>query len=273
VPVAFCDIIDLYFEEIMKTDERTRINESMGTFSERFPVLHDIDGRLKKADKTLAVCRHFSMRPLEELICLDLGASTGIMTERFAEHFKRVIALDVDRVGLDSGRQNSRRSNIEYICTDGTAAALADECADVIICNQIYEHVDNQEGLVSEIYRLLKDDGFCYFGAGNRYVIIEGHYFLPFLSWLPHRLADIYMKLTGKKGRYDVRLLSLGKLKRLTRDFWRHDYTKMIFENPGSFCADDVVRPNNFISKLPPFLFRIVYLLLPAWVWILIKRK
>ncbi len=257
----------------MKSKERTKINEVMGTFSERFPVLYDIDSRLKKADKTLAVCRHFSKRPLEELVCLDLGASTGIMTERFAEHFRKVIALDVDRVGLDSGRRDSRKSNIDYLCSDGTAAALADESIDIIICNQIYEHVDNQTGLVSEIYRILKDDGFCYFGAGNRYVFIEGHYFLPFLSWLPHRLADIYMKLTGKKGAYDVRLLSLGKLKKLTRDFWRHDYTRLIFENPESFCADDVVRPNNFISRLPLFLFRFAYLLLPAWVWVLTKRN
>ncbi len=231
------------------------------------------EGAESEIHKTLAVCRHFSMRPLEELVCLDLGASTGIMTERFAEHFKRVIALDVDRVGLASGRQHSRQSNIEYICADGTMAALADECVDVIICNQIYEHVDNQDGLVAEIYRILRHDGFCYFGAGNRYVLIEGHYFLPFLSWLPPRLADIYMKLTGKKGKYDVRLLSLGKLKKLTRDFWRHDYTRMIFENPESFCAEDVVRPGNLMSRLPSFLFRIAYLLLPAWVWVLTKRK
>jgi len=257
----------------MKTKERTRLNESMGTFSERFPVLYEIDGRLKKADKTLAVCRHFSTRPLEELVCLDLGASTGIMTGRFAEHFRKVIALDVDRVGLLSGKNNSQKNNIDYICTDGTKMALADESVDVIICNQIYEHIDNQEGLIAEIYRTLKHNGFCYFGAGNRYVIIEGHYFLPFLSWFPHWLADIYMKLTGKKGAYDVKLLSLRKLKKLTRDFWRHDYTRLIFENPESFCADDVVRPGNIISKLPSWLFRIIYLMLPAWVWVLIKRK
>lgn len=257
----------------MKIEERTKINDSMGTFSERFPVLYDIDGRLKKADKTLAVCRHFSMRPLEELVCLDLGASTGIMTERFAEHFRKVIALDVDKVGLASGRQHSRQSNIEYICGDGTNAGLADESVDVVICNQIYEHVDNQVGLMDEIYRILRDDGFCYFGAGNRYVLIEGHYFLPFLSWLPHRLADVYMKIMGKKGKYDVRLLSLGKLKKLTRDFWRHDYTRMIFENPESFCAEDVVRPDNLMSRLPSLLFRIAYLMLPAWVWVLTKRK
>jgi ubiquinone/menaquinone biosynthesis C-methylase UbiE len=257
----------------MKTDERTRMNESMGTFSERFPVLYETDGRLKKADKVVAVCRHFSNRPIEELVCLDLGASTGIMTERFAENFRQVIALDLDQVGLKSGKDNSRRSNIQYLCSDGTDMALDDNSVDLVICNQIYEHVDNQEGLMAEIYRVLKYDGFCYFGAGNRLVLIEGHYFLPFLSWLPPQLSDLYMKIAGKKGIYDVRLLSLRNLKKLTRDFWSHDYTGLIFEHPESFCAEDVVRPGNLISKLPGPIYSIIYRLLPAWVWILTKKR
>ncbi|MEW6015248.1 MAG: class I SAM-dependent methyltransferase [Candidatus Zixiibacteriota bacterium] len=257
----------------MTTAERTRMNENLGTFSERFPVLFDTAGREKKADKVIAVCRHFSFRPLHELTCLDLGSSTGIMTERFARHFGKVIAIDLDKVGLRSGMRNSRMSNIRHICTDGTDLALADGSVDLVICNQIYEHVDNQQGLLAEIYRVLKNDGFCYFGAGNRYVLIEGHYFLPFLSWLPHRVADIYMKLAGKKGGYDVRLLSLRKLNILTRAFWRHDYTRLIFENPAAFNAEDVVRPGNIISRLPGWLYGTIYPLFPAWVWVLTKRK
>ncbi len=257
----------------MTTVTRTRMNETMGTFSERFPVLYDIESRQKKADKVVAVCQHFSFRPLNDLVCLDLGSSTGIMTERFAENFRTIIALDVDTEGLKWGKENSRRKNIEFLCADGTEISLADNSVDVIICNQIYEHVDRQEELMSEIFRVLKYDGFCYFGAGNRYVLIEGHYFLPFLSWLPHWLADIYMKLAGKKGIYDVRLLSLKKLKFLTGNFWRHDYTNMIFENPESFCADDVIRKGNIISRLPRRIFTMIYPLFPAWVWVLTKKK
>ena len=257
----------------MNTATRTRMNESLGTFSERFPVLFDAAGREKKAEKVVAVCRHFSFRPLHELTCLDLGSSTGIMTERFARYFGKVIAIDVDKVGLRSGMMQSRMSNISYICTDGTELALGDSSVDVIICNQIYEHVDNQQGLLAEIYRALKMDGFCYFGAGNRFVPVEGHYSLPFLSWLPHRLADIYMKLARKKGIYDVRLLSLRNLNKLTCAFWRHDYTRLIFENPAAFNAEDVVRPGNLIARLPGWIYGLVYPLFPAWVWVLTKRK
>ena len=84
---------------------------------------------------------------------------------------------------------------------------------------------------------------------------------------------NVYMKLTGRKGIYDVRLLSLGKLKSLTRNFWRHDYTNMIFEAPEEFCADDVIRRGNIVSRLPRWLFTLIYPLFPAWVWVLTKRK
>jgi len=257
----------------MTVDQRTRMNEGMGTFSERFPVLYDEDERKKKADKVISVCRHFSDRPLEDLVCLDLGSSTGIMTRHFARHFKKVVAIDLDTVGLKSARRNYPLDNIDYVCTDGTNTGLADDSVDVVICNQIYEHVDNQDGLLSEIYRVLRYSGLCYFGAGNRYVLIEGHYFLPFLSWLPHFLSDWYMKLAGKKGIYDVKLLSLRKLRRLTGDFWQHDYTRLIFERPEYFHADDVVRPGNIISCLPGWMFRLLYPAFPAWVWVLTKKR
>lgn len=257
----------------MKVDARTRQNESLGSFSQRFPVLYDIPQREKKADKVIAVCRHFSFRPLGELVCLDLGASTGIMTERFAQNFKKVIALDIDKIGLNSGKSHCSQNNLLYLCSDGTEIALADSSIDVVICNQIYEHVDSQADLMAEIYRILKYDGFCYFGAGNRFVLIEGHYFLPFLSWLPHRLADIYMKLTFRNGIYDVKLLSLRNLRKLTENFWRHDYTGLIFENPEVFYADDIVQSGNFVSQLPRWMYSLIYPFFPAWVWVLTKKK
>jgi len=257
----------------MKVANRTRLNDSLGSFSERFPVLYDIPEREKKADKVISVCRHFSFRPLSKLVCLDLGSSTGIMTDRFAQTFKEVVALDVDKMGLRSAKNYSNRRNLHYLCSDGTEIALRDNSVDVVVCNQIYEHLDNQANLMAEIYRVLRYDGFCYFGAGNRFVFIEGHYFLPFLSWLPAWLADLYMKVTFRKGAYDVRLLSLRNLRKLTDNFWCHDYTGLIFENPEAFHADDVIQQENLISQLPRWIYTLIYPLFPAWVWVLTKKK
>ena len=246
--------------------------EKTGTFSERFPVLYNQDQRYQKAAKVIAVCRDFSDRPLRELTALDFGASTAIMTDYFARYFKQVIALDVDHVGLHSGRKSSQAGNIMYICSDGTRAALRDGCVDVIICNQVYEHVVDQYGLAFEIERLLAPGGFCYFGAGNRFVLVEGHYFLPFLSWMPLWAADCYLKLTGRKVKYDVRLLSLRNLRRLLKNFDMTDYTGRIIQDPQLFAATDVVRPNSILARLPRRLYRLAYLFLPAWVFVIRPR-
>jgi len=243
--------------------------EKEGTFSERFPVLYDEKQRNRKAAKVVAVCRHYSSRPLNELVALDLGASTSIMTEYFGRHFKRIIALDVDHVGLKSGKSASESGNIMYLCADGTRSALRDGSVDVIICNQVYEHVEDQHGLAHEIQRLLATDGFCYFGAGNRFVLIEGHYFLPCLSWMPMWASHLYLKLMGRKVKYDVYLLSLRNLKKLLKNFDMIDYTEKIIKYPEEFSATDVIRPGSFLARLPRPLFRLLYPLLPAWVFII----
>lgn len=243
--------------------------EKDGTFSERFPVLFNEDQRNIKAAKVIAVCRDYSSRPLNELVALDLGASTSIMTGYFAQHFKRIIALDVDDVGLKSGKQNTQNTNIDYLCSDGTNSALKDGSVDVIICNQVYEHVEDQPGLVSEINRLLSPDGFCYFGAGNRFVFIEGHYFLPCLSWMPLWMSHLYLRLMGRKVKYDVYLLSLRNLRKLLRDFEMIDYTKKLIDDPQKFYADDVIKPNSFLARMPRWIFKFVYPILPAWVFII----
>ena len=243
--------------------------EKQGTFSERFPILYNKDQRHQKAAKVIAVCRDFSDRPLATLTALDLGASTSIMTDYFARFFKRVIALDVDHVGLESGRQSSTTDNVLYLCSDGTRSALADGSVDVVICNQVYEHVDNQQGLVSEIKRLLAPGGFCYFGAGNRFVLVEGHYFLPFLSWIPTWAANLYLRLMGRRVKYDVKLLSLWKLRRLLKDFEITDYTEKIIRDPEAYVATDVVPLDSILARLPRWLFRLAYFVLPAWVFII----
>jgi 2-polyprenyl-3-methyl-5-hydroxy-6-metoxy-1,4-benzoquinol methylase len=253
----------------MNTTEIKYDYEKEGTFSERFPVLYNEEQRNQKAAKVIAVCRDFSDSPLNQMVALDLGASTSIMTDYFARHFKQVIALDVDHVGLHSGKRGSKAENIDYLCSDGTRSALRDGSVDVIICNQVYEHVEDQHGLAYEIERLLAPDGFCYFGAGNRFVLIEGHYFLPCLSWMPLWASHIYLKLMGRKVKYDVFLLSLRNLRKLLKNFHMIDYTERIINDPDKYDATDVIKPNSFLARLPRRLFRLVYPLLPAWVFII----
>ncbi|MCX6827406.1 MAG: methyltransferase domain-containing protein [candidate division Zixibacteria bacterium] len=235
--------------------------------------LSNIQAVEKQADKIIAVCRHFSQRPLDELTCLYLGNLPNPMSERLAANFKRVVVLDFFGIGPNAVSGYRQPNNIDYINSDRVIAALADDSADLVICDRVYEHIPNSAELVSEIYRVLKYDGFCYFAADNRYLLIDHHYSLPFLSWMPRPLASLYLRLAGRRGKYNLRLLSLRKLQQLTGNFWRHDYTGLILENPEVFYGDDSAAWGRFVSHLPKFLYSLVYPLFPCWVWILTRKK
>lgn len=256
--------------------DRTRRNEDRGTFAERFPILFEPTGRLQKAAKIVAVLRHFSGATIADATLLEVGASTGIMAAEFARVCRRVIACDVDAVALRAGAKRVETNDeltrkMSFVVGDGCNLPAADTSVDIAVCNQVYEHVDNHRRLMYEIFRVLRPGGICYFGIGTRHVIIEGHYKLPFLSWLPARLADVYVKLRGRDLDYDVTLLSYRNLKKLVRGFSVFDYTIEIIKNPQAYAADDIMGKVRWLSRLPFGFFRRLRPILPVHVWVLQK--
>ena len=56
--------------------------------------MYDQDERIKKANKTIAVLKDY-LKEISTLTLLDIGSSTGIMTNEYAKHFKNVIVPTV----------------------------------------------------------------------------------------------------------------------------------------------------------------------------------
>lgn len=255
---------------------RTRRNERFGTFAERFPVLFESRGRIQKAAKILAVLDRFPGVDAAQSTLLEVGASTGIMAGEFARACHRVVAFDMDHVALRAGAERAQQDihladRMSFLVGDGCRMPVGDEAVDIVVCNQVYEHVDDQQGLLNEIYRVLRPGGICYFGIGTRHVFIEGHYRLPFLSWLPPRLADIYIKLRGANLVYDVKLLSYRRLKKLVRRFSVFDYTVDIINRPDAYAAGDVMERLRWLSRVPFGVLKLGRPLLPVHVWVLQK--
>ena len=121
---------------------------------------------------------------------------------------------------------------------------------DVIICNHIYEHVPYANQLMDEVYRVLRVNGFCYFSAGNKYMVIEGHYGLPFLSWVPKPLAHLYLRITGKGSFYYEEHLSLRGLKKLVKRFRITTILLQLFETPKSFLQLTFSIQNHFYTSV-----------------------
>ncbi len=227
----------------------------------------------KEANQIMAVCRHFSHREVENLNCLYLGAADNIITECLARNFKEIIALDIDKSVLRMNQRMSDHNNIKYICCEDGNLSIDDLTIDVIICDRFYSRVDNPEKLMYEIYRVLKYEGFCYFSAYNKLSLVERHFSIPFLAWVPRWLSEILLKLSGRKGKYNYKLLTLSKLRKLIDNFWRHDYVGLVRQNPLAFQVPDNLYPKHSKAKSSGKLLKYIYPFLSLWIWVLTKKK
>jgi len=140
-----------------------------------------------------------------------------------------------------------------------------------VVFNHIYEHVVDPEAVVKEIHRVLNPTGVVYLGLGNKYQLMEPHYRLPLLSWLPQRAADEYIRRAGKADHYYESHRSRAGLKQLLRGFHIYDYTLPVVRHPDVFGSSDQV--TTVVSRLPVPLMQALIPIVPTYIWIGTKRQ
>lgn len=235
--------------------------------------MYDEAGRTQKAEKIIAVLRDY-FGETKELSVLDVSCSTGIMCRALSDHFAKVVGIDIDAEAVSHARSQFSSGKLEFHTMDALNTSFPEGSFDVVICNQMYEHVPDGRQLLREIYRVLVPGGVCYFGATNRLKIIETHYGrLPFLSYLPKPLAHLYLRLLRRGKYYYENLYTCGSLERLCSDFERIDYTLKVVANPGKFEATDVVVAGSITQRMAILMLRIAYWAFPGYIWLLKKPE
>ena len=234
-------------------------------------VLKDVKGRTQKYEKIISVLQDFNPGT-QSLNCLDIGCSSGIITSLLGDRFRMAIGMEIDQEAIQYAEHHSSSPRVQFLAADSMALPFQDDSVDVIVCNHIYEHVPYADQMMDEIYRVLKEHGFCYFSAGNKYMVIEGHYGLPFLSWIPKSLAHLYLKVTGKGDFYYEEHRSLQELRQLVKRFRIHDYTLSIIRKPEKFFATDIFNTQTFLYKWIRWVAPYLYRWIPTYVWILTKK-
>ena len=126
------------------------------------------------------------------------------------------------------------------------------------------------DAVVAEIRRVLRPDGVAYLGLGNKYMLMEPHYRLPLLSWLPQRLADAYVRRTGKADVYYEQHRSRSGLRRMLRGFHVYDYTLPVVRHPEVFGSGDQVP--GAVARLPLPVLQALSGIVPTYVWLATKQ-
>lgn len=241
-------------------------------FSTRTTSMYDTGGRERKARTMLAVLHDHWGDALSELDVLNVGASTGIIDAYLARHVHHVTGIDIDGQAIDFANSHHTAENLRFLVGDAMALPAEDESVDIVVCAQVYEHVPDADKMMAEIRRVLRPGGTCYFAANNRLILKEPHYGLWFLSWLPLRLADTYLRLTGKGSHYYERHRTLGGLLKLVAAFEVIDYTPRIVQEPGKFHAEYMLPSHGWKAWIVRSLVRHAGWLFPGYIWLLRKQ-
>ncbi|MBI3397447.1 class I SAM-dependent methyltransferase [Candidatus Woesebacteria bacterium] len=236
------------------------------------PQMYDKTSRINKASRIIKTLGDYiGQEKLKALTVLDVGASTGIIDFYLSKHFNHITGIDIDHKAIFYANRQFKRKNLVFKTGDALRLVFPKNKFDIIICTHVYEHVPNPGKLFEEIYRVLKPGGIVYFAAINSLWPIEPHYDLPFLSYLPKKLANIYVSLFNRAKRYYETPLNYWQLEKLTKNFSKIDYTSKILDDPVKFGYKGY--PIKPIQPLIRPLSRILKFLTPTFFWMLVKNE
>lgn len=241
-------------------------------YSQIAPIILDANYKAPKIGKLLAVLRAAGIiRDGAQMgVAADVGSSSGMFAKALGGHFESVFAFDIDADALRAGHLDGV-ANVHPVLADSQRLPLPDACLDLVICNHVYEHVPDAGRLFDEIHRVLRPGGACYFGAVSRLTVVEPHYSLPFLSWLPKWAAGLYLRIAGRGHHYYENLRTLWGIRKLLPGFSCRDFTIPVLRDPDRYMARDMIRRGGLIERVPAWLWRAAYVLLPSYILVLTK--
>lgn len=180
---------------------------------ERLPhAVLGLDSRRRKAAK---IERLMGLADTSRALrVLEVGTGGGGIANYFGTHPDlrcEVIAVDVcDLREVEDGYR--------FVQVAGVDLPFEDQSFDLVITNHVIEHVGDRNAQLrhlGEIHRVMKVGGAGYLAVPNRWMLVEPHYHLILLSWLPRRLRTPYLRMLGRGNHYDCEPLQMRQLERM----------------------------------------------------------
>lgn len=226
------------------------------------------ENRQLKAEIIWRTLQSFCGCTIADGVWLDAGCGCGDIAAALAPRVKLMFGVDPEPWARWPNLMN-KYNNLRYIQSCCEASDIESASVDIVICNQVYEHVADPPALIYFIHRILKPGGYCYFAGPNLLFPIEPHIFWPFIHWLPRPWALSLMRMLKARYLIDAHSVSYWKLLRWLRMFE--------IENP---LPDILKHPNRYersgwfwriLSTLPAWSIKFMTPLSPGFIFILRK--
>ena len=145
-------------------------------------------------DRRLNLIRQYA--PLEGRRILDIGCGLGVYVRKLREFSDRVTGIDIDPKRLREGA----RTTPGLLLAVGERLPFRDASFDVVVLNEVIEHVHDDAATLREAMRTLAPGGHIAIYAPNRLYPFETHGVyvgkrfvfgnIPLVNWLPDPLRN-----------------------------------------------------------------------------------
>lgn len=100
---------------------------------------------------------------------LDLGCGTGYGSAILADVAAHVTGVDLDNKAIQTARKRyGGAQNLHYLCADCYGLPFDDGSFDVVVANEMIEHVEDHDALIVEALRVLDRGGLLIVSTPNR---------------------------------------------------------------------------------------------------------
>ena len=156
---------------------------------------------------------------------LDLGCGVGEYVRAFARRGARALGTDIAADRLVEARQRvdeaTATHGVEgFVAAAGESLPFQDALFDLVVLNEVIEHVQDDRATIREVARVLRPGGTCILFAPNRLYPFETHgiYWrgryvfgnIPLVNWLPGAIRDRLVPHARAYGHEDWRRLIAG---------------------------------------------------------------
>ncbi len=123
----------------------------------------DFDKVYKYYDKFMAIFNLYKLKDMEDALSIhkdevvvDIGGGTGFLAHHICNSCKTVYVLDESEKMLSRVKETG---NVKVIIGNALNTPFESGSMDTVIMSDVFHHIKEQEELLSEISRILKDTG------------------------------------------------------------------------------------------------------------------